>query len=279
MSCLTPAEILEVTVKKGVEKANSSPVKLLTLSFLAGMYISLGFLAYLRIAAGMPAEWGSLPGFIGSCIFPVGLVAVILAGGELITGNMLVVATAWFKKAIPLRSMLYNWVLVTFGNLLGALFTAYFLGHLTGLTEGAVLEKTLAIASGKISGFVPAFFSAIGCNIFVGLGVWQSFGAKDSAGKILAIWFPVTTFVAIGFQHVVANMFIIPAAIFSGASTLTWADFLFNQIPVWLGNAVGGALILGLIYCVAYAKREKTCAAKAAPSPSGISSDLHEASL
>lgn len=255
MSSLTPPEILDATVKKGVEKAGSSPLKLLCLSFLAGMYIALGFLAYLRIAAGMPAEWGSLPGFIGACVFPVGLIAVLLAGGELITGNMLVVATAWFRRAIPFRSVLYNWALVTLGNLLGALFTAYFLGHVTGLTEGAVLEKTLAVAASKMQDFLPAFFSAIGCNIFVGLGVWQSFGTKDFAGKILAIWFPVMAFVAIGFQHVVANMFVIPAAIFSGASQLTWADFFANMLPVWLGNAVGGAVVLGLVYCVAYRKR------------------------
>jgi len=217
------------------------------------MYIALGFLAYLRVAGTMPAEWGSFSTFLGAAIFPVGLIAVLLGGGELITGNMLSVAVACFLGRIPPRGLAYNWVLVTLGNLAGAVATAYFLGHVTGLTEGAFLAKTLAIAAEKTHHtWVEMFVSAIGCNIFVGLGVWLSYGARDFTGKILAIWFSVTSFVAIGFQHVVANMFIIPAAIFSGASDVTWLDFLGNCIPVYLGNAAGGAIVLGLAYFIAY---------------------------
>lgn len=255
MTPLTPAEILAVTAAKGTEKAASSFRKLLLLSFMAGVYISLGYLACLRISGSMPPELSGLGSFLGAGIFPVGLIAVLLAGGELVTGNMMVVTASWRQKTIGLPNLLRNLGIVTLGNLLGALCTAWFLGHVTGLTEGAYLAKTLAAAAGKVDVSVAAmFFSGIGCNLFVGLGVWLCYGAKSFSGKILAIWFPVTAFVAIGFQHVVANMFVIPAAIFSGASALTWWDFLQNMAIVWLGNLVGGGM-LAFVYHAAYGKK------------------------
>ena len=195
---------------------------------------------------------------MGACVFPVGLIAVLLAGGELTTSNMMVVSVAWIRKSIPLRKLLYNWGTVTLGNLIGAIFTAYFLGHITGIMEGDFLQTTLHVASHKAGqDFFPALVSGIGCNIFVCLGAWLCFGAKDFTGKILGIWFPVMTFVAIGFQHVIANMFIIPAAMFSGASSITLMDFFMNFVSVYIGNALGGAVFLGLFYCVIYGKTEK----------------------
>lgn len=261
MECVTvgaysPKEILDVVTAKGEEKARSGFGKLLILSVLGGMFIALGYLGYLRVAASVPPEWAGLGGVLGACVFPVGLMAVLLAGGELITGNMLVVAVAWFRKRIPLRGLCYNWAVVTLGNLVGAVATAWFFGHVVGLTEGALAEKTVAIALAKVDqSFWPALVSGIGCNIFVGLGTWLCSGAKDFSGKVLACWFPVMTFVAIGFQHVVANMFIVPAAIFTGVSGITWLQFIGNAVPVYIGNVIGGAVVLGLAYAVAY--REK----------------------
>jgi len=258
MNYFTPAEIVEIAKEKGVEKANSSPKKLLVLSFLGGMYIALGFLAYVRVAGTMPAEWGSFSSFLGACVFPIGLIAVLLEGGELITGNMMVMPIALARKAITPKGLIYNWALVTLGNLLGAVATAYFFGHVVGLTEGAFLEKTIAIATAKVSqDFFPSLVSGVGCNIFVCMGVWLCFGAKDFTGKILGIWFPVMVFVAIGFQHVVANMFIVPAALFSGASALTWSRFWLSCIPVYIGNVIGGGVMLGLLYHIAYPAQAK----------------------
>ncbi len=161
---------------------------------------------------------------IGAAVFPVGLILVVLAGAELITGNMMSVAMALFSRKISVKELAINWGIVTVMNLIGALFVAYFFGHLVGLTEtGPYLEKTVAVAQGKLDmSFGKVLISGIGCNWLVCLAVWLSFGAQDAAGKILGIWFPIMAFVAIGFQHVVANMFVIPAAIFAGS--FTWGS-------------------------------------------------------
>ena len=260
MGYYLPSEILESTRLKGIEKANIPFLKLLVLAFMGGVYISLGFLAYIRVVGTMPSELGSLRTFLGACVFPVGLLGVLLAGGELTTSNMMILFVAYIKKSIPARKVLYNWVVVFLGNLIGSLFVAFFLSHYTGISEGDFLQTTLYIAAGKVNqDLLPALVSGIGCNLFVCMAVWMSFGAKDITGKILASWFPIMAFVVVGFQHVVANMFVIPAAMFSGQSSITFLDFIGNIIPVYIGNLLGGAIFFGLMYCIALApKKEKS---------------------
>jgi len=255
MNYYNPKEIADVAIQKGTEKANASNVAVAVLGFLGGAFIALGYLAYIRVTGTMPHEWGSLVTLIGAAVFPVGLVLILLGGGELLTGNMMAVSIAFFAKKIKFSKLLRNWLLITLFNFLGALFVAYFFGHYVGLTEGDFLEKTIHTAEVKVNDpFWVAFVSGIGCNWLVGMAVWLCYGAKDFFGKILAIWFPVMTFVLIGFQHVVANMFIIPAAIFTGE--LSWASFLPNIIPVFLGNMVGGAIFVSLFYYLTYKKNE-----------------------
>lgn len=245
---------MDVAIAKGIEKTKMSTKKISILSFIGGAFIALGYLAYIRVSGNLPAEWGGLPHLLGASVFPIGLILILLGGGELITGNMMAVGAAWFSRKIPISDLLKNWFLVSFYNCVGAIFVAYVFGHVIGLTEGVFLEKTLSTANAKIdASFLAAFISGIGCNWLVGMGVWLCYGAKDYAGKILAIWFPIMIFVLIGFQHVVANFFIIPAAIFIGE--LSWIDFLINIIPVWLGNAVGGALFVGGFYVMAYQEK------------------------
>lgn len=253
MSFLSPMEILDLISRKGEEKLYYSFKKLFTLGIMGGAYIALGYLAYVRVVGTIPKEWGSFSTYLGAGIFPVGLMAVTFAGAELLTGNMLVMAVAYYTKRIKLKDVLYNWFIVTVTNLIGSFLVAYLLGHYVGLTEGAFLDKTIAIANGKvIDPPLVALVSGIGCNIFVGLGVWMAAVTKDVGGKVLVIWFSITAFVAIGFQHVVANMFIIPAAIFSGKSQITWIDYIGNAVPVFVGNVIGGAVCLGLVYYLAY---------------------------
>ena len=255
MDFYSPKEIADISIQKGTEKANLAKLPLAVLGFLGGAFIALGYLAYIRVTGTMPQEWGSLITFIGASVFPIGLICILLGGGELLTGNMMAVSIAYFAKKIKLTQLVSNWLLIAFFNLLGALFIAYFFGHFVGLTEGDFLAKTVHTAEAKIKDpFWVAFVSGIGCNWLVSIAVWLSFGAKDFSGKILAIWFPTMTFVLIGFQHVVANMFIIPAAIFAGA--LSWSQFLPNIIPVFLGNAVGGAVFVSAIYFLAYKAKE-----------------------
>ncbi|MCM3671991.1 formate/nitrite transporter family protein [Mesobacillus maritimus] len=250
-----PNKIAELTIEAGVTKAKLPFPQLLLLGFLGGAFISFGFLLDIRVIGNLPAEWGSLASFIGAAVFPVGLILVVLAGAELITGNMMSVSMAFYAKKIKLSDLLHNWVWITLANLVGALFVAYFFGHVVGLTETApYLDKTVAIAQSKVDeSFLQTFISAIGCNWLVCLAIWLAFGADDFAGKIAGIWFPIMAFVAIGFQHVVANMFVIPAAIFAGE--VTWMEFLANVVPTFLGNVVGGAGFVGLIYFIVYQKK------------------------
>ncbi|MCI2256381.1 formate/nitrite transporter family protein [Domibacillus sp. PGB-M46] len=253
-----PKKIAQIAVETGKTKAELPLQSMLLLGFLGGAFIAIGYLLYIRVTGDLPAEWGSFGQFLGAAVFPLGLVLIIVAGGELLTGNMVAVTIACLHKKITAGQLFSNWFWITISNFVGALFVAYVFGHLVGLTEtGPFLDKTVHTAAAKIeTGFWQSFFSAIGCNWLVGLAVWQSYGAEDISGKILAVWFPIMGFVAIGFQHVVANMFIIPAAIFAGHAD--WGDYIQNFVPVFLGNAAGGALFVALIYWLAYLKADPT---------------------
>lgn len=254
---LKPQEIKEATIETGVVKARNSLLTMTVLGFLAGAFIALGYLLYIRVTADAPAELGSITTLIGASLFPVGLILVLLGGGELLTGNMMAVSLARIKGRISTWELARNMIVITLTNFLGAIFVAYFFGHVVGLTASDVyLDKTVAVAGHKLhDSFLQAFVSGIGCNWLVALAVWLSYGAKSFSGKILAIWFPTMTFVAIGFQHVVANMFVIPAAIFEGY--YSWGEYLTNFVPVWLGNFVGGSLFVAGAYVMAYNKKKQ----------------------
>lgn len=247
-----PYKIAQLTVEHGQKKANLPFSSVLVLGFLGGAFISLGYLLDIRVVASLPDEWGTLSSLIGAAVFPVGLILIIIAGGELLTGNMMAVSMAYLSKKISLGLLIKNWFWITLFNFIGALFVAYFFGQVAELTSsGPYLDKTVAFAGGKLEhGFLSSLVSAIGCNWLVGLAVWLAYGAEDIGGKILAIWFPIMAFVAIGFQHVVANMFVIPAAIFSGY--YSWTDFFENFIPVFIGNAIGGTVFVSVFYWIAY---------------------------
>ncbi|MDG0873433.1 formate/nitrite transporter family protein [Paenibacillus thiaminolyticus] len=249
---LKPQEIAAATVETGTSKARNPLSVMVILGFLAGAFIALGYLLYIRVTAGAPPEWGTITGLIGASLFPIGLILVLLGGGELLTGNMMAVPLARMKGRISTGEVVRNLIVITLSNFLGAIFVAYFFGHIVGLTaDGVYLEKTVSVAGHKLEeGFLQAFVSGIGCNWLVALAVWLSYGSKSFSGKVLGIWFPTMTFVAIGFQHVVANMFVIPAAIFEGY--YSWGEYMMNFIPVWLGNLTGGAVFVAGAYCLAY---------------------------
>ncbi len=258
MSLHKPDKILEISVKNGINKTSYSLLTTILLGFQAGAFISLGFLLYIRVTAPLSEGLSGLSAILGASVFPIGLILTLIAGGELLTGNMMVVPLARFAKKIQTKQLLKNWILITLSNFLGAIFVAYFFGHIVGLTEtGAYLDSTIHIAEHKLNAtFLQAFVSGIGCNWLVAAAVWLSYGSEDMIGKIAGIWFPTMAFVAIGFQHVVANMFVIPAAIFAGH--FTWMDYVGNFVPVFLGNAVGGALFIAMVYWFAYKKNEYT---------------------
>lgn len=249
---LYPHEILQDAINKSRAKSNFSVKMLLILSFLGGGYVGFGYLAFLKVVSGIPTEWGGLASLLGACVFPICLICILIGGGELATGNMMLMTVGRMTKLVSMKKLARNWVLVSIGNLAGALFMAYFLGHYVGLAEGAAAAKTMAIAESKVNmDFGRAFVSAIACNWMVCMGIWFYFGAKHTSGRILAMWFPVMIFVLIGVQHFVANMFIIPAGIFAGAD-ITWGQFFSNMVPVFLGNVVGGSSFVAASYLYAF---------------------------
>jgi formate/nitrite transporter len=252
MAYSKPDKIMEITVVNGTKKVKYPPMQTLILGFEAGAFIALGYLLFIRVTATLPANLDGLSSLIGASLFPVGLILTLLAGGELLTGNMMAVPLARMANKISTRQLLINWFLVTVSNFVGAVFVAYVFGHLVGLTETApFLAKTVSVAQHKLeASFLQAFLSGIGCNWLVASAVWLSYGAEDFMGKIAGIWFPTMAFVAIGFQHVVANMFVIPAAIFAGH--FTWIEYLHNFVPVFFGNAVGGSVFIAMAYWHSY---------------------------
>lgn len=258
MGFAKPDQIARRTIKAGCHKIDMPLKSKITLGFAAGAFIAIGFLLAIRVSAVIPAEWGGVGSLVGAALFPLGLILVLIAGGELLTGNMMAVPLACFAGERRLSAWASNWIVITLSNFAGAVFIAYVFGHLGGFTEhGVYLERTIALTASKLEEpFLVAFISGIGCNWLVALAVWISYGADDGAGKILGIWFPTMAFVALGFQHIVANMFLIPAAIFAGHAT--WGQYLTNFVPVFLGNAVGGAIFVAGIYRLAYASKKET---------------------
>lgn len=252
----SPEAILETTIHIGEHKIEKNFLARAILGFIGGAMISLGYLLYVRVAASGMEVLGPLSSFIGACVFPIGLIVILMAGGELITGNMMAVSAAFFGKKVSGKDLLANWAVITLFNVLGALFVAFVFGHFLGLTtSGIYLDETVEVAHAKLAASpLQSFVSGIGCNWFVGLALWLCYGAEDATGKLLGTWFPVMTFVALGFQHSVANAFIIPAAIFEGQAT--WLDFIQNFVLVYLGNIIGGAGFVSLFYYLAYGHKK-----------------------
>lgn len=252
---LTPAEIAKVAVESGTDKTRYSVSKLLILGFLAGAFIALGGLLDIRVTAGIPDSWGTIKLFIGGAVFPVGLMLVVIAGAELLTGNMMTVPIALHQGRVKLTGLIYNWFWVLIGNFIGSVFVAYVFGVMAKLLIEAPWDKTtIAIGLLKIHlPFMATVASAIGCNWLVALAVWMAIGSKDVISKIIGIWFPIMAFVAIGFQHVVANMFFIPAAIFVGAP-ITWGQAFTELLAAFIGNAIGAWLFVATAYWFTYLK-------------------------
>jgi len=196
---------------------------------------------------------------------------VVVAGAELFTGNNLMIAGV-LGREYGLRRLLGRWGLVFAANFIGAVFLALLMAQsgLWKMASNAVGAKALAIAAAKVNlPFGEAFVRGIGCNWLVCLAVWMALSAKDVAGKVLAIFFPIMAFVALGYEHCVANMYFVPMGLFlKGTSaaaglaagtldSLTWSRFLVvNLVPVTLGNIVGGALFVGSTYWLVYMRRQ-----------------------
>jgi formate/nitrite transporter len=241
----------------GVAKAALDFPRTLALAVLAGAFIGLGAMVSTVASTGSALGYGPSR-LLAGLAFSLGLVLVLVGGAELFTGNALIVM-AWAERRVTSEALLRNWAIVYAGNFIGAASTAvgvYFSG-IHALGNGEVAETALAIASAKVSlGFGEAFFRGVFCNALVCLAVWLGFSARSNTDKILGIVFPITAFVAAGFEHSVANMYFVPMGMMlsSGAAgDLTWGGFLLgNLLPVTLGNVAGGSVMVGLAYWFIY---------------------------
>lgn len=244
-----PAQIAALVEAAGVNKARLPLLPLLALATLAGAFIALGAVFYTMVMTGVDVGFGPAR-FLGGLAFSLGLVLVIVGGAELFTGNALIVM-AWVDGLVSGASLVRNWVWVYLGNFIGALVIVALMAG-TGLFDGAFGQLTAKIAQNKFAlSPVEAFFRAILCNILVCLAVWLSFAARSVTGKVFAIIWPVTAFVALGFEHSIANMYFLPAGILAGAAG-GFGDIAQNLLIVTLGNIVGGAGGVAAAYWAAY---------------------------
>lgn len=272
MDPILPPEMARAAERIGVKKARMAPGTMLALAVLAGAFISLGAAFSTTVAAGSSALSFGVSRLLVGTVFSLGLILVVLAGAELFTGNNLVVM-AWASRKVTTAELLRGWAIVYAGNFAGAVATAglVFLSGQYQMGHGAVGAAALATAEAKAS-LEPASAFVLGvlCNALVCLAVWLTYGARTTTDKILAVVPPVAAFVAAGFEHSVANMYYLPLALFIKAGApesfwstigqspgaypaLSWSGFLAgNLVPVTIGNVLGGAGMVGLVYWFVY---------------------------
>jgi formate/nitrite transporter len=259
-----------------IGKAGQDTVAMLTLGVLAGAFIALGAIFSVTVSAESSELPFGVARLLAGLAFSLGLILVIVAGAELFTGNVLLVM-GWASRRIRTGSLLRNWTLVFLANLIGALGTvALVVG--SGWYElggGSVGTELLATAQAKAERpFVEVLMAGILCNALVCLAVWLTYSARSTTDRILAIVPPITAFVAAGFEHSVANMFYLPAAIavLAVAPLEFWAEtgttsaayaavdlegFINNLVPATIGNIIGGAVLVGGVYWVAYLRKAR----------------------
>jgi formate transporter len=272
IDALLPPEMAMRAEYIGVRKAEARALTMFALSVLAGAFIAMGAVFATTVAAGTSAAWPfGVSKLLVGLVFCLGLILVIVGGAELFTGNNLIVM-AWASGKVTTRALLRNWVIVYIGNFVGSVGTAVlvFLSKQYTFGGGAIGATALGIADGKVQlGFLQAIVLGILCNTLVCLAVWLTFSARSTMDKIAAIIFPITAFVAAGFEHSIANMYFIPVGLFikafdpafvaetgTNVAGLTWGNFLINNLlPVTIGNIIGGSLLVAIVYWAIFLRR------------------------
>jgi formate/nitrite transporter len=288
IDALLPPEMAARAEFLGVRKAEMPFLKMFMLSVLAGAFISLGAIFATTIGAGgmtATAADGSVAFSTGlpygvtrllmGLVFSLGLILVVVGGAELFTGNILIVM-AWANGKVTAWALLRNWIIVYLGNFVGSIGTVILMflarQHTFGANSVGVAALRIGVAKVDIT-FVQAIALGILCNGLVCLAVWLTYSARSTVDKIAAIIFPITAFVAAGFEHSVANMYFIPYALFikdfdpgfvaaigqnvPKLDLLTWQAFLVNNlIPVTIGNIIGGAVLVAAAYWAIFLRKE-----------------------
>ncbi|MDD5723034.1 MAG: formate/nitrite transporter family protein [Syntrophales bacterium] len=280
-----PAKMVALVGNAGVAKAKLSIFNLLLRGFMAGAYIAIGGALCTVCITGVATP--GIAKLVGGSVFPVGLIAIVLTGMELFTGDCMIVPMAAMMRKITWGAVMRNWVWVYIGNLVGSLAYAYVMtvgpfvdGQANGtMAVNAFGITAVSIAAGKVLGYKAVgaaglwscFIKAIGCNFLVNIAILLAITADDVVGKFFGIWFPIMAFVSSGFEHCVANMYFLPSGKFLmdwypdviatkgglllANGGLSWSDiWLWNLIPVTVGNIIGGFLFIGVTYFLMFRK-------------------------
>ncbi len=272
IDALLPHEMAVRAEDVGVGKANLRTFPTFSLAVLAGAFIALGAVFSTTSVIGTASLPLGVTKVIAGLTFSLGLILVVIGGAELFTGNNLIIM-AWASNKVSTGRLFRNWIIVYAGNFVGAVLTALiiFLGEIHTIGNGSNGLTALTIANAKVSlGFMPALVRGIFCNVLVCLAVWLCTSARSNTDKVFLIIPPITAFVACSFEHSVANMYFIPQALFIRywASPSFWNSighvsgdftnltlrnfFLANLLPVTIGNIIGGAVMVGLVYWSIY---------------------------
>jgi formate/nitrite transporter len=262
----SPAEIARRVEDSGVAKARLPLITTAMLGMLAGAFIAIGSLSFTVVASDASLGFAAKR-VLGGVVFSVGLILVIVAGGELFTGNNLL-AMAWADRRISTAELARNWLIALISNAVGSMGMAVLvvLSGYPDLNGGEVGAAAVKIAAAKAAlPFWKAFFAGVLCNILVCMAVWLALAGRTVVDKVVAIVFPISAFVAAGFEHSVANMYFIPlgillrdsldAAAVAGIEHLHWAGYARSLVPVILGNIFGGSGLVALVYFLIYRLR------------------------
>ncbi|MBK9726928.1 MAG: formate/nitrite transporter family protein [Saprospiraceae bacterium] len=263
----SPNEIAARIESVGVVKARLPILSMIMLGVLAGVFIGLGAMFYVLVSSDLNLSFG-IARLLGGLVFSLGLILVIVAGAELFTGNNLLVM-AWADGKLTIGEVFRNWIIICLSNFLGAsgLAILVYVSKHSDMNGGEVALNYIKIASVKCTiSFQQAFFSGILCNIFVCLAVWMAQAGRSIIDKVIVIVFPVSAFVACGFEHSIANMYIVPMAILLktqhtgvlNVEFISWIGFIKNLVAVILGNLIGGSVFVAMIYYVIYGRPLKT---------------------
>lgn len=256
MDYLAPSRLLEEVAAAGGKKAKLCVTAMLLKGFLSGALLAYATAFAWRSIEGLS---GGVASLVAAAVFPVGFAMIVLLGLELVTGNFAVLPVSLARGRTSLPALARNWLWVFLGNFLGSVFVGTLLVY--ALTKGfhqsagALGEHIIAIARSKTlayeqagaAGWTTAFVKAILCNWMVAMGTVLGLSSTSTLGKIAAIWLPIMTFFGLQLEHSVVNMFVIPTAMLLGAEISVEQWWIWNQIPVTLGNLVGGGVLTGLL--------------------------------
>ncbi len=264
MQIKTPIEITDAAVAVGnakVARTMHQPVSILVSAMLAGAFIAIGGTLSLIVGFGFPeitAGNPSLQRLLSGMMFPIGLILVVVLGTELFTGNNAMLMPGYMKRDFPLSAVVRNWSIVYIGNMIGAVAFTWLFVHFVGLTAGEPYHSAAVnIGVAKTSMTWPVVLvKGIGANWFVCLGVWLALSGHSFVEKALGCWLPVMAFVALGYEHSIANMFYLPLAMMEGAPISIDTCLTNNILPATIGNIIGGAIFVGCLHTYLHHRRK-----------------------